>query len=112
VKRPGEEMRGEAAELVARHEARRDKPPYQRLLHDALCGDPTLFTRDDCVEAAWRVIEPVLRAPGRVVEYKCGSWGPEAAATVMKSATGWRNPVAEQPAGSVAPPPELEQEPA
>jgi glucose-6-phosphate 1-dehydrogenase len=102
VKRPGEEMRGEAAELVARHEALRDTPPYQRLLHDALCGDPTLFTRDDCVEAAWRVIDPILHTPDQVAEYARGSWGPDAAAAVMKSTTGWHNPVAEPAVDSIA----------
>ncbi len=97
VKKSGEAMAGEPTELIARHSLRRDRAPYERLLHDAMRGDPSLFTRDDCVEAAWRVIDPVLRAPPPVVEYAQGSWGPAPAGALVKSATGWHNPVAEQP---------------
>ena len=53
-------MRGEPVELIARHEPRSEQLPYERLLRDALRGDSSLFTRDDSVEAAWRVIDPVL----------------------------------------------------
>ncbi len=56
VKQGGEEMRGEHVELVARHTPANEQPPYERLLRDALRGDPSLFTRDDIVEEAWRVI--------------------------------------------------------
>src|SRR5207237_7680186 len=57
VKKPGEEMVGERIELVARSQSRREKSPYERLLGDAICGDAALFTRDDSVEAAWRVVD-------------------------------------------------------
>lgn len=52
---------------------------YERLLHDALSGDQTLFLREDSVERAWQVVEPVLDDPGPLAEYAAGSWGPEAA---------------------------------
>src|SRR5690242_18203117 len=65
VKRPGEQMVGEDVELVARHSVAGEKTSYERLIGDAFRGDPTLFARDDVVEAAWRVIDPVLRSPDR-----------------------------------------------
>ena len=93
VKQPGEEMRGVPVELIARHEPRSEQLPYERLLRDALRGDPSLFTRDDSVEAAWRVVDPVLRKPLPVHTYECGSWGPPAAAAIVDSDDGWHNPL-------------------
>ena len=52
---------------------------YERLIHDALLGDRTLFTRADGIERAWEVVEPVLKSPPEVHPYECGSWGPSAA---------------------------------
>lgn len=52
---------------------------YERLLHDAMCGDNTLFTRVDSVERAWEIVQPVLDAPDPVYGYAAGSWGPRAA---------------------------------
>lgn len=98
VKQPGEEMRGEPVELIARHGPRSDNLPYERLLHDALRGDPSLFTRDDSVEAAWRVIDPVLRNAEPVHEYEPGSWGPSAAAGIVDSDQGWHDPKPEEKA--------------
>jgi len=92
VKRHGEDMRGEPVELIARHEPRSEQSPYERLLHDALRGDPSLFTRDDSVEAAWRVIDPVLGIPAPLHEYEPGSWGPQAAAGIVQGAKGWHDP--------------------
>ena len=91
VKRPGEEMRGEAAELVAHHSIAGGDLPYERLLADAIRGDAALFTRDDSVEAAWRVVEPILNAAAPPTEYEPGTWGPPAAAEVL--AGGERRPV-------------------
>jgi len=79
VKQPGEEMKGEAVELIARHTTAGEKTPYERLLGDAIRGDATLFTSDSIVEAAWRVLEPVLEDPPPVIEYEPGTWGPAAA---------------------------------
>lgn len=96
VKQHGEEMRGEPVELIARHEPRSEHLPYERLLRDALRGEPSLFTRDDSVEAAWRVIEPVVANAAPVQEYERGSWGPDAAAAVVVSQEGWHDPIPEK----------------
>ena len=94
VKRNGEVMRGEDVELVARHQPAGAAPPYERLLGDALCGDAGLFTRDEAVEAAWRVVDPVLDLPAPVEPYESGSWGP-AAARGMIAGGQWHDPRAE-----------------
>jgi glucose-6-phosphate 1-dehydrogenase len=96
VKRNGEDMRGEPVELIARHSTQTEKSPYERLLGDAIRGDTTLFTQDDSVEAAWRVVDPVLRDPLPVVEYEPGSWGPAAAAAVVAGDEVWHDPKPEQ----------------
>jgi len=96
VKKNGEEMRGEPVELTARHHSRREKSPYERLLGDAIRGDTQLFTQDDSVEAAWRVVDPVLKNPSPVAEYECGSWGPAAAAAIVRGDEAWHDPQPEQ----------------
>jgi glucose-6-phosphate 1-dehydrogenase len=83
-------------ELIARHSTQTEKSPYERLLGDAIRGDTTLFTQDDSVEAAWRVVDPVLRDPLPVVEYEPGSWGPAAAAAVVAGDEVWHDPKPEQ----------------
>jgi len=98
VKQPGEDMRGEPVELVARHEPRSEQPPYARLLRDALRGDPALFTLDESVEAAWRVVEPALAGGSPVQEYEPGSWGPAAAAAIVAGDVGWHDPTPEETA--------------
>ncbi|RFP61260.1 glucose-6-phosphate dehydrogenase [Luteimonas weifangensis] len=97
VKRAGEAMRGEAVELVARHQPAAAAPAYERLLGDALHGDASLFTRDAAVEAAWHVVDPVLAAPAPVEIYDAGSWGPAAARAVIQGGAGWHDP---RPEGS------------
>jgi glucose-6-phosphate 1-dehydrogenase len=96
VKRNGEHMLGDAVELVARHHADSEKLPYERLLGDAIRGDTSLFTQDDCVEAAWRVVDPVLTAGRPVLAYEPGSWGPAASNDVVSGADTWHDPVAEK----------------
>ena len=96
VKRNGEEMRGEPVELIARHRTQTEMSPYERLLHDAVRGDNSLFTQDASVEAAWRVIDPVLRNPPPVVEYGCGSWGPGSADDIVLEDGVWHNPQIER----------------
>jgi glucose-6-phosphate 1-dehydrogenase len=98
VKQPGEAMRGDPVELIARHEARSDRLPYERLLNDAIHGDPSLFTRDDSVEAAWQVVEPVLGNTEPVSEYVPGTWGPTAAARIVSGDEGWHDPKREESA--------------
>ena len=92
VKRVGEEMVGDGVELVARHSLARERPAYERLLRDAVRGDATLFTRDDVVEAAWRVVDPVLNSATPVEVYEPGSWGPASARQVVADHEGWHDP--------------------
>ena len=96
VKQAGDAMRGEDVELVARHQRAGAAPPYERLLGDALRGDAGLFTRDEAVEAAWRVVDPVLALPGPVEPYDSGSWGPLSARTII-TGDAWHDP---RPEGS------------
>ena len=95
VKRPGDEMMGEPVELVARRSLASEDLPYERLLGDAIRGDASLFTRDDIVEAAWCVVDPILHNPAPVEEYQPGTWGPEAAAKLVAGDDGWHDPTAE-----------------
>jgi len=96
VKRNGEQMIGEPVELVARHRPEREKSPYERLLGDAIRGDTSLFTQDDSVEAAWKVVDPALSAPTPVLEYEPGTWGPAAANEVVQGTDRWHDPVPEK----------------
>jgi glucose-6-phosphate 1-dehydrogenase len=88
----GQAMAGEEVELVARHHAADELTPYERLLGDAMRGDPTLFTSQDAVEAAWRVVDPVLGASGPLHEYDPGTWGPDAAEAMTADIGGWHRP--------------------
>jgi glucose-6-phosphate 1-dehydrogenase len=92
VKRAGDEMRGEDVELLARHQHEEEKSPYERLLGDALRGDAGLFTSDEAVEAAWRVVDPALRDQKPVEAYAPGSWGPPSAAAIVAGSEGWHDP--------------------
>jgi glucose-6-phosphate 1-dehydrogenase len=92
----GEDMRGEPVELIARHNTQEEKSPYERLLGDAVRGDTSLFTQDDSVEAAWRVVDPVLTAGLPVVEYEPGTWGPDAAAKIVDGGETWHDPQIEK----------------
>jgi glucose-6-phosphate 1-dehydrogenase len=96
VKRNGEDMRGEPVELIARHNSQSEKSPYERLLGDAVRGDTALFTQDASVEAAWRVVDPILTAESKVVEYEPGTWGPKAAGDIVNDGETWHDPVAEK----------------
>jgi glucose-6-phosphate 1-dehydrogenase len=96
VKAAGDEMRGEPVQLIARHQPQGEKSPYQRLLGAALRGDASLFTRDEAVEAAWRVVDPILSVDTPLHFYEPGTWGPGEAEGVFTGDDGWRNPVAEK----------------
>src|SRR5919201_128300 len=74
---PGEVLKGETVEMVAsRHPRPGEMEAYERVLGDALAGDATLFARQDYVEEAWRIVDPVLKAGTQVYDYEPGSWGP------------------------------------
>ncbi|MFY9332188.1 MAG: glucose-6-phosphate dehydrogenase [Candidatus Nanopelagicales bacterium] len=66
--------------------------PYERLLHDAMTGDHTLFPRWPAVEATWRIVQPVLDAPPPVLPYAAGTWGPPEADRMARHWGGWRDP--------------------
>ena len=92
VKRAGDEMQGEDVELLMRHQHEDEKSPYERLLGDALNGDAALFSSDAAVEAAWRVVDPVLGDRAKVESYEPGTWGPALAATIVATGDGWHDP--------------------
>jgi glucose-6-phosphate 1-dehydrogenase len=69
-----------------------DPTPYEVLLDAALKGDSSHFTRQDSVEASWRILQPLLDHPGPVRPYAPGSWGPEAAEQMTAHCGGWRDP--------------------
>lgn len=96
VKLLGEDMRGEPVELIARHNSPSEKPPYERLLGDAIRGDASLFTQDESVEAAWRVVDPVLKGGLPVIEYEPGTWGPAEAAKLVDGGEAWHDPQVEK----------------
>jgi glucose-6-phosphate 1-dehydrogenase len=93
AKAPGETMTGERVELYACEDSGEKMSPYARLFGEALRGDPSLFARQDSVEAAWRVVEPVLNLPAPVYEYEPYTWGPSESDVLLKSEGGaWHNP--------------------
>jgi len=92
VKRPGEQMEGEDAELIAMHQAADEMSPYERLLDDALHGDQSLFAREDEIEAQWRIVQPVLDEVTPVHEYEQNTWGPAEADGMIEDEGGWMNP--------------------
>ncbi|MCC7361521.1 MAG: glucose-6-phosphate dehydrogenase [Anaerolineales bacterium] len=92
AKRAGELMIGEPVELVARYMAGEAGLPYERLLGDAVRGDPILFTREDAVEAAWRIVDPVLADPPAPYPYAPGTWGPAQAAALLAPGEAWHDP--------------------
>jgi glucose-6-phosphate 1-dehydrogenase len=91
VKEPGEHMTTEPTELQVVHNPEGDEmDAYERLLGEAMEGDPTLFARQDEVEAAWAVVEPVLKTDTPIHEYEPGTWGPTAAEALAADIGGWR----------------------
>ena len=66
--------------------------PYERLLADAIAGHPGLFTREDMVEEAWRVVQPLLDRPGKVEPYRRGTWGPKSADKLTRGVCRWYKP--------------------
>jgi glucose-6-phosphate 1-dehydrogenase len=84
---------GQPAELLAsRHPGANERDAYERLLTDAMTGDRTLFAREDYVEEAWRIVDPVLKAGTPVHGYEPGTWGPKEAQQIAPP-DGWLNPV-------------------
>jgi glucose-6-phosphate 1-dehydrogenase len=91
-KAPGPEMQGHETELFVCNEQRGEMGAYERLIGDALRGDTTLFARQDGVEASWRIVNPVLDMKTPLHQYERGSWGPQAANTMVGHHGGWETP--------------------
>jgi glucose-6-phosphate 1-dehydrogenase len=95
VKKPGETLEGEETELSFVDKPEGDEmDAYERLLGDAMEGDPGLFARQDAVEASWAIVDPVLHVPTPVFEYEPGTWGPAEAERLVADAGGWHCPAA------------------
>jgi glucose-6-phosphate 1-dehydrogenase len=98
AKRGGEGMNGEKVNLCLPDLLQQSKDSrlgdYERLLGDAMAGDPTLFARQDAVELAWRIVENAI-GPHEPEEYEQGSWGPASANRLVESVGGWRSPAGE-----------------
>jgi len=92
VKRAGKEFVGDQRELYLCDERPGEEAPYERLLGDAMAGNGALFTREDAVEAAWAVVDPVFKHPPRVHPYRRHSWGPKQADALIAADGSWQNP--------------------
>lgn len=92
VKRAGKEFVGDQREFTLLEEEPGEQSPYERLLTDAMDGDGALFAREDAIEAAWAVVEPVLVEHPPVHVYAAGTWGPAAANHFIAADGSWRNP--------------------
>jgi len=92
VMTPGDDMTGQTAEMVAsRHPSAEEMDAYERVLGDAMEGYATLFARQDYVEEAWRIVDPVLKEATPVYQYDPKTWGPHEVKQVTP-ASGWHNP--------------------
>jgi glucose-6-phosphate 1-dehydrogenase len=92
VMAPGEKILGYPAEMVGSHQQSADEmDAYERVLGDAMAGDATLFAREDYVEEAWRIVDPLLKKTTAVFPYEPHSWGPDEVERVTPPG-GWQNP--------------------
>ncbi|MEX2122558.1 MAG: glucose-6-phosphate dehydrogenase [Woeseia sp.] len=96
TKEPGEEMRGRASELLMCDDESGRMDAYERLIGDALRGDPSLFARQDAIEEAWRIVDKVIHRAGddegEPRPYAAGGFGPAEAQGLAEEAGGWHNP--------------------
>jgi len=104
----GERMVGAPVELAVVEEPAQGSEgrmeAYDRLLGDAMLGDATLFARQDVVEAAWAIVDPVLQAPDPPISYESGSWGPHEADRLVEDIGGWNAPSNPPTSRSIASP--------
>jgi glucose-6-phosphate 1-dehydrogenase len=95
-KRPGEGMRGAPTELSVVDQGAQQgggrMDAYERLLGDAMAGDATLFARQDVVEAAWAIVDPVIHGPSEMHAYEPGTWGPPQSDRLVAEIGGWNTP--------------------
>jgi glucose-6-phosphate 1-dehydrogenase len=95
---PGQETLSQTAEMLGTRLPRADEmDAYERVLGDAMHGDATLFAREDYVEEAWRIVDPVLKAGTPVYEYEPGTWGPKEVDSRVSPTGGWQNPMVRLP---------------
>jgi glucose-6-phosphate 1-dehydrogenase len=91
---PGKETVSQTDEMVVSQHPRADEmDAYERVLGDAMAGDATLFAREDYVEEAWRIVDPVLKANTPIKEYDPKTWGPSDADQNVAPVGGWQNPI-------------------
>jgi glucose-6-phosphate 1-dehydrogenase len=91
----GDDINHQLVEMVAsRHPCPEEEDAYERVLGDAMAGDPTIFAREDYVEEAWRIVDPVLKADLPAHEYDKGVWGPSEVEPRVLPPGGWHNPEA------------------
>jgi glucose-6-phosphate 1-dehydrogenase len=91
---PEENMIGQSVEMLTSHHPEAgEMDAYERVLGDAMEGDATLFAREDYVEEAWRIVDPVLKAGTPVFEYEPKTWGPSEVDAKVSPPGGWQNPV-------------------
>jgi glucose-6-phosphate 1-dehydrogenase len=91
---PGDTMKLQAGEMVATSSPAGDMDAYERLLGAAMAGDSTLFAREDYVEEAWRIVDPVLKKGTPIFPYAQNTWGPAEVAQVTPPG-GWEVPASE-----------------
>jgi glucose-6-phosphate 1-dehydrogenase len=90
---PGEKLVGQPAEMIASNPLDAEEmDAYELLLGDAMAGDATLFAREDYVEEAWRIVDPVLKKSTPVYPYDPKTWGPNEVERVTPPG-GWQNPI-------------------
>jgi glucose-6-phosphate 1-dehydrogenase len=91
---PTSDVQGNAVEILgSRYPNALAMDAYERVLTDAIAGDPTHFARQDYVEEAWRIVDPVLKGGTPIHEYEPGTWGPKAADDAVMPHGGWQSPV-------------------
>ncbi|TMD72659.1 MAG: glucose-6-phosphate dehydrogenase, partial [Chloroflexi bacterium] len=95
---PEQETVSQTAEMLGtRLPHAEEMDAYERVLGDAMQGDATLFAREDYVEEAWRIVDPVLKAGTPVYEYEPGTWGPKEIDSSVAPPGGWQNPTVKSP---------------
>jgi glucose-6-phosphate 1-dehydrogenase len=92
VKKPGPVMTGHDVELYVAENEGDDMDAYEVLISAALIGDTSNFAREDEVEAAWAIVDPILKPVSAPIEYQKASWGPAQAEDLIQGPCGWHNP--------------------